>query len=120
MTPLTTPASPAAVCWLPFVHGRMSRRSGDRVLLLAIPIQLMLSPVPVPPRLESLDVGRGNSGKTSQRQDRGTDRYPGRRGAMMGLAMRTPHHRRQDLPRAAYALEGAIQSVTEQQHGVHG
>ena len=39
---------------------------------------------------------------------------------MMGLAMRTPHHRRQDLPRTAYALEGGIQSLTEPQHGVHG
>lgn len=120
MTPLTTPASPAAVCWSPFVHGRMSRRSGDRVLQLAIPIQLMLSPVPVPPRLESLDVGGGNSGKTSQRQERGPDRHPGRRSTMMGLAMRTPHHRRQDLPRAAYVLERGIQSVTEHKDGLHG
>jgi hypothetical protein len=39
---------------------------------------------------------------------------------MMGLAMRTPHHRRQDLPRAAYALEGGIQSVTEHKDGIHG
>jgi len=120
MTPLTTPASPAAVCWSPFVHGRMSRRSGDRVLLLAIPIQLMLSPVPVPPRLERLDVGGGHSGKTSQRQERGPDRHPGRRSTMMGLAMRTPHHRRQDLPRAAYVLERGIQSVTEHKDGLHG
>src|SRR5262245_56870105 len=81
----------------------MRWRSRDRVLLLAIPIKLMLSPVPVPTRLEGLDVCGGHSGKTSQRQERGTDRHPGRRGTMMGLAMRTPHHRRQDLPRAAYA-----------------
>ena len=98
----------------------MRRWSGDRVLLLAIPIQLMLSPVPVPPLLEGLDVCGGHSGTTAQRQERGTDRHPGRRGTMMGLAMRTPHHRRQDLPRAAYVLEGGIQSVTEPQHGVHG
>ena len=98
----------------------MRWRRGDRVLLLAIPIKLMLSPVPVPTLLEGLDVCGGNIGKTSQRQESGTDRHPGRRGTMMGLAMRTPHHRRQDLPRAAYALEGGIQSVTEQEHGVHG
>ena len=69
---------------------------------------------------DGLDVGRGNSGKTSQRQDSGTDRYPGRRGTMMGLAMRTPHHRRPDLPRAAYVLELGIQSVTAHKDGLHG
>ena len=79
----------------------MRGRSGDRVLLLAIPIQLMLSPVPVPTLLDGLDVGGGNIGKTSQRQDSGTDRHLGKRSTMMGLAMRTPHHRRPDLPRAA-------------------
>src|SRR5262245_7223844 len=105
---------PASACWSLFVRGRMRWRNGDCVLLLAIPIQLMLSPVPVPTLLDGLDVSRGHSGKTSQRQDRGTDRYPGRSGTMMGLAMRTPHHCRQDLPRAAYVLEGGIQSVTEQ------
>src|SRR5712692_2456574 len=120
MTPLATPARPASACWSPFVSARMRWRRGDRVLLLAIPIKLMLSPVPVPTCLEGLDVGGGHIGKTAQRQESGTDRHPGRRGTMMGLAMRTPHHRRQDLPRAAYALEGGIQSVTEQEHGVHG
>ncbi len=120
MTPLTTPVWPASVCWSPCVSGRMRRRSGDRVLLLTIPIKLMLSPVPVPTFLEGLDVGGGKIGKTSQCQERGTDRHPGRRGTMMGLAMRTPHHRRQDLPRAAYVLERGIQSVTEHKDGVHG
>src|SRR5712692_6410160 len=119
-TPLATPAWPASACWSPFVSERMRWRRGDRVLLLAIPIKLMLSPVPVPTLLEGLDVCGGNIGKTSQRQESGADRHPGRRGTMMGLAMRTPLHRRQDLPRAAYALEGGIQSVTEQEHGVHG
>src|SRR5262245_29495787 len=120
MTPLTTPAWPASACWSPLVRGRLSRRSRDRVLLLAIPIQLMLFPVPVPPLFEGLDVGGGHISKTSHRQKRGTDRHPGRRGTMMGLAMRTPHHRRQDLLRAAYELERGIQSVTERKNSVHG
>ena len=39
---------------------------------------------------------------------------------MVGLAMRTPHHCRPDLPRAAYMLECGIQSVTERKDGVYG
>jgi len=100
--------------------GRSRWRRGDGVLLLAIPIELMLSPVPVPTLLKCLDLCGCDMGKTTQRQDGGTDRHPGGRSTMMGLATWTPHQGRQDLPRASYRLEGGIKSITEQEHGVHG
>src|SRR5712691_11636835 len=38
---------------------------------------------------------------------------------MPGLAMRTPHHGRQDLPRVADRLEGGIEPIAEAEQGVH-
>ena len=45
---------------------------------------------------------------------------PGRCGTMPRLAMRTPHHGRQDLPRVADRLEGGVESIAEAEHGVYG
>ena len=39
---------------------------------------------------------------------------------MPRLAMRTPHHGRQDLPRVADRLEGGIEPIAEAEQGVHG
>src|SRR5919198_4733951 len=58
--------------------------------------------------------------RTPQCQDGRSDRHARRRGTMPGLAMRTPHHGRQDLPRLAYRLERGIEPVAETEEGVHG
>ena len=39
---------------------------------------------------------------------------------MPRLAMRTPHHGRQDLPRVADRLEGGMEPVAEAEQGIHG
>ena len=39
---------------------------------------------------------------------------------MPRLAMRTPHHGRQDLPRVADRLEGGVESIAEAEQGVYG
>src|SRR5712692_1684353 len=87
--------------------GALTRR-GPRVRRLAIPIQLLLLPVAVPPFFEGLDLGGGRTRIPPQRQDGGPDGHAGGRGTMPGLAMRTPHHGREDLSRVAYRLEGGI------------
>src|SRR5712692_6452810 len=99
--------------------GALTRR-GPRVRRLAIPIQLLLLPVAVPPFFEGLDLGGGRTRIPPQRQDGGPDGHAGGRGTMPGLAMRTPHHGRQDLSRVAYRLEGGIEPIAEAEQGVHG
>ena len=39
---------------------------------------------------------------------------------MAGLAMRTPHHGRYELPRLAERLEGGIEVIAETEEGVYG
>src|SRR5215831_15213457 len=39
---------------------------------------------------------------------------------MPRLAMRTPHHGRQDLPRVADRVEGGMEPVAEAEQGLHG
>ena len=41
-------------------------------------------------------------------------------GQMPRLAMRTPHHGRQDLPRVADRLEGGIEPIAEAEQGLYG